>query len=282
VFLYEAVGRTACDRAAGAGTSNFDFYSQWAQRVINAMGRMGPYGRLYPIDARLRPTGRSGSLAIPLEEFRRYYAEGSGQLWERQALTKARVAFADEAFAPTAIQAVEQAAYGHPWQPSMAEEIQTMRERLEASTSTGNLKRGAGGIVDVEFLTQMLLLKFGPRCPAVRCAGTLDALDRLARQGFLAPARQRLLRESYVFLRTVEGRLRLAYDVTRDDLPSDPDELEKLALRLGYHASDRQSAGDTFLEELSGTTKRTRRVFREMLAEELDPEQRADPADPIG
>jgi glutamate-ammonia-ligase adenylyltransferase len=281
VFLYEAVGRTAADRAAGAGTSNFDFYSQWAQRVINAMGRMGPYGRLYAIDARLRPTGRSGSLAIPLDEFRRYYAEGAGQLWERQALTKARVAVADEAFAPTVIQAVEQAAYGHPWRPSMAEEIQTMRERLEASTPTGNLKRGAGGIVDVEFLTQMLLLKFGPRCPAVRCTGTLDALDRLARQGSLATARQRLLRESYVFLRTVEGRLRLAYDVTRDDLPSDPDELEKLALRLGYHASDRQSAGNTFLEELSGNTKRTRRVFREMLAEESDPEKRADPADPI-
>ena len=48
---------------------------------------MGPMGRLYQVDMRLRPTGKSGSLVIPLEEFDRYYEEGAAQLWERQALT---------------------------------------------------------------------------------------------------------------------------------------------------------------------------------------------------
>ena len=54
---------------------------------------MGPHGRLYELDPRLRPTGKSGSLAVSLDEFERYFADGRGQLWERQALCKARPVF---------------------------------------------------------------------------------------------------------------------------------------------------------------------------------------------
>ena len=78
--------------------------------------QLGPYGRLYQIDPRLRPTGKSGPLAVSLAEFGRYFAEGQGQLWERQALCKARVVFAPLAAAEKARRAVDEAAFGPAWQ----------------------------------------------------------------------------------------------------------------------------------------------------------------------
>ena len=77
-----------------ATTTNQHFFSELGQRIIKVATQLGPYGRLYQIDPRLRPTGKNGPLAVSLAEFSRYFAEGQGQLWERQALCKARVVFA--------------------------------------------------------------------------------------------------------------------------------------------------------------------------------------------
>ena len=93
VFLYEADGQHL--RRAGLGlaksTTNQHFFSELGQRIIKAASRTNGFGRLYEVDARLRPTGRSGALAISFDEFARYFADGGGQLWERQALCKAAV-----------------------------------------------------------------------------------------------------------------------------------------------------------------------------------------------
>ena len=93
-------------------------------------------GRLYQVDMRLRRTGRSGSLVLPLAEFRRYFAaDGTAQLWERQALTRARIVFGDPAFAVDVIRAINHQIYDLEWKPALADEIMSMRERVEASGS---------------------------------------------------------------------------------------------------------------------------------------------------
>src|SRR5207253_5372036 len=136
VLVYEGDGRTG--PPAGATrfdrfelTDNFHYFTELAQRIIKATSYLGPMGRLYHVDMRLRPTGKSGSLVIPLAEFRRYYDEGAAQLWERQALTRARVVFGEPAFATEVMAAVQQAAYGQAWKPEAADEIWAMRERVE-------------------------------------------------------------------------------------------------------------------------------------------------------
>ena len=78
-------------------TTNQHFYSELAQRVIKATSQLGGQGRLYEVDARLRPTGKSGTLATTFDELVRYYLEGDGQLWERQALCKARLVYGSPA-----------------------------------------------------------------------------------------------------------------------------------------------------------------------------------------
>src|SRR5262245_23033764 len=143
-------------------TTNYHYFTELARHIIKAASQIGPMGRLYQVDMRLRPTGKSGSLVIPLHEFRRYYEAGGAQLWERQALTRARVVFGDAAFGTEVMTAVESAAFGLPWRPELADDIASMRERVEASSGRRrDLKRGFGGIIDVEFLVQLFRLKYG-------------------------------------------------------------------------------------------------------------------------
>ncbi len=249
-------------------TNNYHFFSELAQRIIKTTSYLGPRGRLYQVDMRLRPTGKSGSLVIPLAEFRRYYAEGGAQLWERQALTRARVVFGDEAFGQEVLAAVEQAAYGVAWRPDFADEISSMRERLEASRSERDLKRGFGGIVDVEFLVQLYQIKYGQERPAIRSPTTWLALAALHGEELLSSQVYAELRSNYDFLRRIESRLRIVYNLSQDELPEKVEEVEKLARRLGYEPTGTVSAADQFLRDMERRTTRTRELFVELVEQE--------------
>jgi glutamate-ammonia-ligase adenylyltransferase len=273
ILVYEGDGRTSPPPAASRFdrftlTDNFHFFTELAQRIIKMTSYMGPMGRLYHVDMRLRPTGKSGSLVIPLQEFRRYYDEGGAQLWERQALTRARVVHGDAEFGRQVMEAVERGAYGLPWRPDMAEEIRDMRDRLEASRSERDLKRGFGGIADVEFLVQLFQIKYGGALPALRSPNTWEALEALKNAELLAQFEYSMLRESYDFLRQVEGRLRIVHNRSLDELPESADDLEKLARRLGCEAGPEGSAGARFLALLEHYTRQTREMFLHLVTRE--------------
>jgi glutamate-ammonia-ligase adenylyltransferase len=276
VLVYEGDGRTGPPPSATRFdrfelTDNFHFFTELAQRIIRATSYLGPMGRLYQVDMRLRPTGKSGSLVTPLAEFRRYYEEGGAQLWERQALTRARVVYGDADFGREVMAAVEQAAYQMAWKPELADEIRDMRERLEASRSERDLKRGFGGIVDVEFLVQLFQLKYGRDYPALRTVNTWEALEVLRQTGLVSEVEYTALRGSYDFLRLVESRLRIVHNRSLDELPEAPEDLEKLARRLSCEAGPKGNAGSRFLEELEFHTRRTRELFLALVARERRP-----------
>jgi glutamate-ammonia-ligase adenylyltransferase len=273
ILVYEGDGRTAPPPGSSRFnqfelTDNFHFFTEFAQRVIRATSYLGPLGRLYQVDMRLRPTGRSGSLVIPLTEFRRYYEGGGAQLWERQALTRARVVYGDEEFGAEVLAAVAHGAYDLPWRPELADEVRAMRERLEASRSERDLKRGFGGIVDVEFLVQLFQLRHARNLPALRTPNTWEALEALRDTGLLVAGEFAVLWESYNFLRTVESRLRIVHNYSLDELPENPADLEKLARRLGYEPGPGATAARRFLEALEQNTARTRELFLELIARE--------------
>jgi [glutamine synthetase] adenylyltransferase / [glutamine synthetase]-adenylyl-L-tyrosine phosphorylase len=240
VFLYEADGATRHPRGYrnDQSTTNQHFFSQLAQRIIKVVNHLGPHGRLYELDPRLRPTGRSGSLAVSLDEFSRYFATRKGQLWERQALCKARVIFGSDAARQVTMDAVRQALVGDGWQPGDAASIRQMRARLEDSAGKANLKRGPGGTMDIEFAVQMLQMKHAAGRPECLVPGTLDAIQTLHTAGALSSDDTEFLAQSYRFLRSVEARLRLMNTTARHDLPEDPMERRKLAFLLGYDDAD--------------------------------------------
>ncbi len=216
MLIYEGDGRTGPPPDATRfdryeSTDNFHYFTELAQRMIRAASYLGPMGRLYQIDMRLRPTGKSGSLVLPLCEFRRYFAAGSdqeqggAQLWERQALTRVRVVHGDADFGAEVMAAVAEAACALPWRPELADEIVAMRERLESSRGPRDLKRGPGGVVDVEFLVQLFQLKYGREQPELRKPNTWEALEALRSAGLLSEEEHVALRDGYDFLRRSAG-----------------------------------------------------------------------------
>jgi [glutamine synthetase] adenylyltransferase / [glutamine synthetase]-adenylyl-L-tyrosine phosphorylase len=236
IFLYEADGSTVHARRSRreATTNNQHFFSELAQRIIKVASQLGPYGRLYEIDPRLRPTGKSGALATSLAEFSRYFSSAQGQLWERQALCKASVVFGTSAAAGRAMTALREAAFAHPWRAADAEVIWQMRQRLEEKAAPGSLKHGPGGLVDIEFLVQMLQLKHGAAALQIALPSTLGALDAIVQAGILTRDDGEFFSASYRFLRTIQSRLRLMSTTARNNLPEEPRELAKLAGLLKY------------------------------------------------
>jgi glutamate-ammonia-ligase adenylyltransferase len=235
IFLYEAGGQTTqAQRNGEGGTSNGHFYSEFGQRLIRVASNLGPHGRLYEVDARLRPTGRSGALAVSFDAFARYFSEGTAQLWERQALCKARMVYGGPAAGRQAMNIVAAAAYGTAWRPEFATEIRQMRLRLEENASSQNLKRGPGGTVDTEFVVQMLQLRHGGDDASIRTPGTLDAIDALREGGCLSSDDAEYFSRSYRFQRNIEARIRLMDATGRHELPDNERELAKLAYLLGY------------------------------------------------
>src|SRR5262249_2589900 len=161
--------------------------------------------RLYHIDMRLRPTGRSGILVTPLAEFRRYYEGGGAQFWERQTLTRARVVYGDAEFGAEVLRTAAECVCGPAWRPERIGALRDTRHRLESSRSERDLKRGFGGLVDVEFLVQALQLKYCRERPAIRKSNTWEALDALKEAGLLSADEHAALRGSYDFLRRVQS-----------------------------------------------------------------------------
>jgi glutamate-ammonia-ligase adenylyltransferase len=264
VFLYEADGATfharRSRRSSGETTTNQHFFSELGTRIIKRASQLGPHGRLYEIDPRLRPTGKSGSLATSLSELRRYFDDGGGQLWERQALCKARVVYGSLEAQAATIDSVADCAY-RPWQPSFATEIRRMRSRLEETCKPTNLKRGPGGLVDVEFIAQMLQLKHGPEHPEVRKPATLDALAALHNIGAVSRDDLDFFNTSYRVLLAMVSRLRLMSTAARHDLPEDRDEQNKLARLLEY--PDRERLLVDCQKLTHGNRERFDRIFAE-------------------
>jgi glutamate-ammonia-ligase adenylyltransferase len=276
MMVYEGDGRTEPPPHASRFdrydlTDNYHFFTELAQHIIKATSYQGPMGRLYAIDMRLRPTGKSGSLVIPLCEFRRYFItqqdstshpEGGAQLWERQALTRARIVHGDADFGRAVLDAVAEGAYGLTWRTEIVDEIQCMRERLQASRPECNLKRGPGGLADIEFVVQLLQIKYGRALPVLRLPNTWQVLTALRQAGLLSDTEQTDLTAAYDFLLCVQNRLRIVHNRTLDELPEADEEIDKLARRLGYET------GRRFLAELEHHRTRTRELFLHLLERE--------------
>jgi glutamate-ammonia-ligase adenylyltransferase len=148
-----------------------------------------------------------------------------------------------------------------------------MRRRLEDHAPPNDLKRGPGGIADIEFLVQMLSLRQARGEPLIVRPNIWDGLDHLKRSGLIPREAATELRESYEFLRTVESRLRIVYNRTTSQWPEAPDELARLARRLGFSQEDDRQIIESLRAEAAGHAERTRGWF-EALVGPVRPEKK--------
>ncbi|MFN3191955.1 MAG: hypothetical protein ACE361_15705 [Aureliella sp.] len=268
VFLFDEEGQTSSltPNRRFEPTTNRHFFNELCGRVIYAATHSGTTGRLFDLDARLRPLGRAGELAISFQDLENYFAEGAGQIWERQALCKARPIWGSAVARQRAMETVSRIMVTRPWESSFADAIYEHRMALEKDASDVNLKRGVGGTMDIEFIVQMLQLAHAERLPAIRVPGTLDAIQSLAAADALEPAIAEQLTADYQFLRSIESAIRLMNLTARHELPSDGESLEQLAFLLSASGKIEAEAADLrgYCDEVRG---RCRAAFETIFAE---------------
>jgi glutamate-ammonia-ligase adenylyltransferase len=223
-----------------------ELFTRIAQRAISALQTPTREGIAYHIDTRLRPSGNQGPLVSSLGAFAAYH-ETSARVWERQALIKARALSGPPALRAALEAVMARFVYGRGLQREEVAEIARMRERIERERggpdAERHIKTGRGGLVDVEFLVQMLQLRHGAAHPALRVRSTRAALAALAAAGLLPREDADGLVAGWAFLRAVENRIRIERNAPVEALETDPEALVPLARRLGYEGADAEAVG---------------------------------------
>ncbi len=235
-FLFEADGQTEHPDPQQQ-TSNQHFFSDWASEVTRFVSARTAVGRLYELDSRLRPSGKSGSLATSLQEMLRYFRTGQGQSWESLALCKARVVWTSDNVAGPTDQVILEAITARDWSAVIIDEIAAMRERMEQQPGTsGNLKRGPGGTVDIEFAVQLVQLRYVREYPQLRNPSAPELLRTIAELQLLPAGILQTFSDGFRLLRTVESSLRLCDESPRNSL-TDPPGLAGRIAKLMHRSS---------------------------------------------
>ena len=241
IFIYSGAGETSGEHNGKTGLkviTNQEFFSKVAQVILSILSIPTREGYMFKVDTRLRPSGSSGSLVVSFNAFRDYHNK-SAQTWERQALTRARVVAGDAALGEEVVSIIEENIYGREGDEDLRAEIVRMRKKMEfelAKESDGiyNVKTGKGGIVDIEFLVQYMLLKYGPDDRKLPSANTGKALKKLGSAGILPEDDYIVLSSAYNFLRTLENSMRIVHDQSISRLDTASKDFDRLARRLGH------------------------------------------------
>ncbi len=205
-----------------------------AQNLINAMTQRTAEGKIWPLDARLRPEGEKGPLVCSLETYRSYY-EQRAQLWEIHALSRARPVSgsAGNRFIEIARSYWKKAGE----RPDLFVQIDNMLQRIQRERGSGSdfldLKTGRGGIIEAEFLVQALQMR-----EDLWEQNLQRAIDRLHQHGQMNDSEVAKLKDAYGLLRRFELVLRRYENRSVSTILNDPDEQRKFAVRLGYHVFD--------------------------------------------
>ena len=236
MFVYDTDGETTGKRAGSV--SNGEFFARVVSEVVRLLSAHTDRGFAYRVDLRLRPEGNRGPLARSLASTLSYY-DVMGRTWERQALIKVRPCGGDPDLGREFVAGIGPFVYRKYFSFSEINEVKALKRQIEtrslrAGADDADVKTGRGGIRDIEFAVQFLQLLNGGDLPAVRQRNTLLALEALEIGGCLTGNETYILADAYRFLRKTEHRLQLLFDMQTHRLPADPEELRRLALRMGY------------------------------------------------
>lgn len=190
-----------------------EVYAKLGRRMTSWLSTMTSSGRLYEVDLRLRPDGDAGLLAVSVEAFEQYQHKHAWA-WEHQALTRARHAAGDAGIGERFERIREDILVLPRDAAALREEVLAMREKINAGHPNNSpmfdLKHDRGGMVDVEFVTQYLVLSHAGTHPQlVRNLGNIALLRLAGEAGLIAPELASRAGDAYRTLRRVQHQLRL-------------------------------------------------------------------------
>lgn len=266
MFVYSANGFTeGVTNQDGEGinrVSNRVFYTKVYEGIYHIISAVTRSGFLYKIDTRLRPDGTKGIITISLDTFKEYLEERA-EIWEKQALIKARFVAGDKALGLRTRDIIHEEIYKKEFDSQIALEMNHMRKRIEEERGRErkgyrDAKLGYGGLLDIEFIVQYLQLKHGGKIEGLRHTNTLMVLEILSKENLISKEVYNRLIESYRFFRQIVSSLRIEHERPLSSLPESGPKLDILAKRLGY---DDRDGGEKLLKDYNLYTKQVRTIY---------------------
>ncbi|MFQ5455785.1 MAG: hypothetical protein ACE5EA_06220 [Nitrospirota bacterium] len=260
IFIYDSDGTTS--GGEDERISNNLFFIKLGEEILKGVGEITEEGNCYRVDMRLRPEGKRGALVRSLESYERYYKSHS-EIWERQALIKARFSAGDKHLGKRFSKIIQSIIYNISQLDSVIFYIRRIKERIDQKINVKGLrhthvKLGYGGIREIEFIVQTLQLLYGGQDNRIRDNNTLSGIKRLYKNGYLKEEEYCDLSAAYRFMRKVEHRIQIVHDQQTHTIPKDTGELQKLIKRLGYKG---KKANEEFVKEYRSYTEKVRIIY---------------------
>jgi [glutamine synthetase] adenylyltransferase / [glutamine synthetase]-adenylyl-L-tyrosine phosphorylase len=243
------------------------FFSEKVRKLLRNMSLLAPTGVLYDIDMRLRPHGTSGALITSVASFLEYH-QGQREIWERQMMTRCRPIIDYQELGYNSMQQISPHIYKESYDESLPTEILEVRLRVqdELGSRRGKIdvKRGQGGIMDIDFLTHYLQLKNGHRYPELQTSSTRTALTTLANCTFLPQQQAADLLDTYDFFKKVESCLRLFDMKSLNTFSSNLEDGNALIRAMTYRG---EHAAEQFLKDYREKSAKVHSLFVNTLNE---------------
>jgi glutamate-ammonia-ligase adenylyltransferase len=273
IFAYPEGGETIGARRA---LDNQQFFIRVGQRLIKALDAITVEGFVFRVDMRLRPYGSAGALALSFSAMEQYYQD-QGRDWERYAMIKARVVGGDQVAGAELLDMLRPFVYRRYLDFSAIEALRNMKQLIQQEVRrremSDNIKLGAGGIREVEFIAQAYQLIHGGRNLSLQQRPLLVILNVLRDLGYLPAEASKEMGEAYCFLRYVEHALQAIDDRQTQMLPESELDRARVAFMMGF---DDWCA---FRQRLDHWRERINWHFQQVIA---DPDEGANDEEEIG
>lgn len=233
VYAYECEGESDGPRPLAAET----YYARLGQQLAKLLDEATADGFCHRVDLRLRPYGNVGRVAWSFGAMEQYF-QHEGRDWERYAWQKARPVAGDIAAGERFLETLRPFVYRRYLDYGALDGLRTMKAAISAEVArkelADDIKRGPGGIREIEFLVQALQLIRGGREPQLRERRLLPAMQALVEAGHMTAEAGAALTGAYRFLRRLENRLQMLADAQTHALPERDGDRERIAIALDF------------------------------------------------
>jgi len=240
-----------------------EFYCKITEILNRLLSTPTEEGIVYRVDLRLRPQGQRGPLAIGLRSCKEYY-ESWGRTWERMVMIRARPVAGDNDTARGFMELMESFVWQRAVDYSEIEEIKALKKKIDSTFLRDDIKRGYGGIREAEFFVQTLQLMYSGQHTALRTHRMDRAVEAIKNIRIIPVDDIEGIYEGYLFLRRLEHYLQMKDDLQTHTLPKDEEEIELLALKMGYPGKGQ------FLKDLKVKRMRVKSMYNTLLGTEED------------
>lgn len=271
IFTYPHHGVTVGGRRE---LDNAIFFTRLGQRLIKALDHITQDGFVYRVDMRLRPLGEGGPLVISFSSMEDYYQE-QGRDWERYAMVKAKVLGNQKApYTQELYQMLKPFIYRRYIDFSVLQSLRNMKGMIEREVRRrglkNNIKLGAGGIREIEFVVQVFQLIRGGRVVALQTRSLLEALKVIEHEKLLPSDEVNTLQQNYLFLRRCENLLQGINDEQTQTLPEDALNQSRVAVGMGF------ASWADFTQNLIQRMSANRSIFNNLIGDDETEQQQSN------